>query len=322
VKTLDVLIVDREPTASAAASMLRRRGHAVTVAGSFDEALELGPAGLLVTEVDLGAHTGFELFDRLGRGGRAKVVFLASRPTIDDCRKALLLGALEFLTKPFRLDDLGRAVERARGGKPSVKDGADGLAIDGSASADSAAGLARELTAWCVRKGLGPTLRARMASATAEIVENVHRHAYLGTGGRIALRAHIEGENVIVVVEDHGIGVAPDGLAANCFDSTRHNGLARAAALAEDVTVDSAPGQGARVTLRFAAYRVHFEGTDEAVDLCDLDHLSPEQARRVLRLLDEDCDAPLHLSPAVAVTIGRLLAGPSVERKERSVLWS
>jgi hypothetical protein len=30
----------------------------------------------------------------------------------------------------------------------------------------------------------------------------------------------------------------------------------------------------------------------------------------------------LHLSPAVAVTIGRLLAGPSVERKERSVLWS
>ena len=51
-----------------------------------------------------------------------------------------------------------------------------------------------------------------------------------------------------------------------------------------------------------------------AIDLSELDWLTPGMSRRVLEILrDEDSTDAFHLSPAMAVTVGRLLTGPIIE---------
>ena len=100
------------------------------------------------------------------------------------------------------------------------------------------------------------------------------------------------------------------------------SGLARAAALAEELRLESAPGRGARVTMRFAAYRVRFDECDE-IDLSDLDWLTPGMSRRVLESLRcDDPDVLFNLSPAMAVTVGRMLSGPTPEQSVQMALWS
>ena len=322
----DILIVDDElAIAAALAKALEARGHHVSIAASGEEALTVPEPEVLVADLVLAGMSGLDLFDALvARGGAPRAVFMTGLPTVADCRRALRLGASEFLTKPFALDELVRAVESegAEGAPGGIAPARfERIYAAGPRAAERAA---RDIGAWCLRSEVAPATRARIASAVCEVVDNATRHAYDATDTitehPIELRADMDARTLVVEIRDHGRGfdaVSRELDAMTCGTS----GLARVAALAEDLTVRSSSQEGTRVRARFTVSTVDFD-VDGRIDLTELDHLSPDTARELLSTLAEDPHAPVVLSPAIAVVVGRLLSGPDPRRALQRALWS
>ncbi|MBK7878557.1 MAG: response regulator [Planctomycetes bacterium] len=309
-RALRVLVVDTEETIlSAVAAVLRRRGHEVVTAISAETAVGLGTPDVLVTALQLGKQSGLELVEALhASGARPQVVFLTAEPSLEDCRSALRLGAVEFLVKPFRLEELVRAVELPA--RASVR--TTGFERNYPSTAACVETAARDLAAYALRCGFSPTTRARIASVTAELVDNARRHAYVHSRGRIQVEASFEERELVLRVSDEGLGFDPATAQRARNAPAQQQGLARAAALSEDLAIDTRPGAGTRATARFASYRVDFD-EDGSVDLSEHDFFTPDLARRVLHALKKDETAGLfRLSPALAVSVGRLLAGPAL----------
>ena len=99
------------------ATRLSRDGHAVTQAFSGSEArLLLGEKGaafdLVISDLMLPGATGEELVGLIrGRGASTPVIVISARTTAADKVDLLRLGADDYLTKPFDLDELAVRVE-------------------------------------------------------------------------------------------------------------------------------------------------------------------------------------------------------------------
>ena len=108
---LRVLVVDDEPSISdLVATVLRYEGFRVEVADTGRRALraaaEFDPA-LIVLDVMLPDLDGFEVHRRLTAEGRAApVLFLTARDATEDKVRGLSLGADDYVTKPFSLEEL------------------------------------------------------------------------------------------------------------------------------------------------------------------------------------------------------------------------
>ncbi len=97
--------------------LFQREGHAVRAAGNGREAmslLELEPADLIVSDVRMPDMNGIELLE----SARAflpniEVVLMTAFANVDTARKAFLLGAYDFVQKPFDNDLLKETVARA-----------------------------------------------------------------------------------------------------------------------------------------------------------------------------------------------------------------
>lgn len=317
-KKLDVLVVDDETAlATAIGTALTRRGHQVEVVGAADEALLRAPQ-VLVADLNLGGSSGLDLLSAFhARGERPHTIFVAGDPTLRDCRRALLLGAAEFLPKPFRLEELVRAVERAPRQTARIEPETADFERSFLSGPNEIAQTLRDLLAFALRIGFGPAARARIGSATSEILDNSRRHAYERRAGPIRVRASLEARELIVTIRDQGRGFDSDD--PTLFECPARNGLARALALSEALSVESAPVVGTRVALRFAAWRADFDGA-VGIDVSDLDYLDPAAARRVLHAVLNPNSLELSgVSPALAVVVGRLLAGPDpLARKHES----
>jgi DNA-binding response OmpR family regulator len=61
---------------------------------------------LIVLDVMLPDRSGFEVFDTLHQGGRTPVIFLSARGATADKLQGLRLGADDYVTKPFELQEL------------------------------------------------------------------------------------------------------------------------------------------------------------------------------------------------------------------------
>lgn len=192
---------------------------------------------------------------------------------------------------------------------------------EGPAQESDIALALRELLAFAVRAGLSPTARARIATAAAELLENVQRHAYGDGAGTFTLSARLERSALELSVGDRGLGLDPVAISAGPLCDGSRSGLARAAALAEDLRIESTAGAGTRIELRFAVAPAAFDIEGE-VDLSELDFLTPALARRVLESVRDGGDPRYELSPALAVAVGRLLAGVAPARSLRTALWS
>jgi PAS domain S-box-containing protein len=98
-------------------------------------------------------------------------------------------------------------------------------------------------------KPLDNEARVVLFRAVRELLFNVFKHAQAG-GARVCLRR--EGELLRVIVEDHGLGFAPDKLEAPS-GKLKHYGLfsirERLTYFGGAMEIDSTPGRGARVTL-------------------------------------------------------------------------
>ena len=106
-----ILIAEDEPRiASFLEKGLRARGYTTTVCGTAAETLDMAVSGefdLLILDLGLPDRDGAELLRELREYDRkVAVIVLTARDTVSDTVLALETGADDYVTKPFRFDEL------------------------------------------------------------------------------------------------------------------------------------------------------------------------------------------------------------------------
>jgi len=112
-----VIIDDDVLVRQALGDCMESAGYAVESFGSAEEFLASGAGknvACLIIDVQLPGISGLELQDKLAAAdNRVPTVFVSAQGTRADREKALNHGAVGFLSKPFRRDDLVKLVEKA-----------------------------------------------------------------------------------------------------------------------------------------------------------------------------------------------------------------
>jgi two-component system sensor histidine kinase/response regulator len=125
---LRVLVAeDNDFNAQLIEQLLIRRGHHVSLAPDGQSALALlgdSQFDLLILDIHMPQLDGFEVTGAIRRreqivGGHLPIIALTARSRSEDRDKCLAAGMDEFLTKPFRADDLWIVIDRVIGhGRP------------------------------------------------------------------------------------------------------------------------------------------------------------------------------------------------------------
>ena len=113
---MKILVVEDESVIRGElARFLQQQGFAITEAGTVDEALALGPAqyDAILADVRLPGRPGTDL---VGSSGGRPVILMTSYATVRGAVGSMRLGAVDYLSKPFDLDELLRALKRVTGG--------------------------------------------------------------------------------------------------------------------------------------------------------------------------------------------------------------
>ncbi len=116
-----VLLVDDEPKIrQALTEALRDEGHEVVATGSPREALRLvteRPFDLLVVDNLMPELGGLELIREViaatGTGERPQILMMTAHATVESAIEAMKLGAIDYLQKPFEIDEFLVVVRRA-----------------------------------------------------------------------------------------------------------------------------------------------------------------------------------------------------------------
>jgi len=139
---MKILVVDDEKIKRVTlADDLATQGHDVVVAADGEEALEklaAGPFDVVVTDLKMPRLDGIELLKRIKQGPLAdmEVVMMTAYGSIPVAVEAVKLGAFDFLTKPFRNEDIFPLLARIERQRQAA------TAESGPAAAFSAADLA------------------------------------------------------------------------------------------------------------------------------------------------------------------------------------
>jgi PAS domain S-box-containing protein len=121
VTPLNVLVAeDNEFNAQLIEHLLVRRGHRAVLAADGRQALglfEKSPFDLLILDIHMPELDGFEVVEAIrrleqGTDRHLPVVALTARSRSEDRDRCLAVGMDEFLTKPFRPDDLWSTIDR------------------------------------------------------------------------------------------------------------------------------------------------------------------------------------------------------------------
>lgn len=86
------------------------------------QALREIPCDLAVTDVRLPDMSGFDVVREIGKRGTVKVIVMTAYGTIRDAVEAMRLGAFDYITKPFDLDEFLLLIERAMNVKQLEED--------------------------------------------------------------------------------------------------------------------------------------------------------------------------------------------------------
>jgi DNA-binding NtrC family response regulator len=118
-----LLVVEDDPDFRETCSRwMTRKGHSVATAANAHEALELCERrsfDVAIVDMNMPGLTGLELLDRMKVSQvETEVIILTGQGTIESAVNAMKLGACDYLTKPFPLDELEQrclmAFERSR----------------------------------------------------------------------------------------------------------------------------------------------------------------------------------------------------------------
>jgi len=135
-----ILVVEDDALLAAGlASMLARASHTVFPARTGAEAIAMiarEPLDLVVLDIGLPDMDGFEVLRRIraGRGG-VGVLVLTARDAVEDRVQGLDLGADDYLTKPFSIDEFEARVRALlrRSERLSARWTMAGLSVDSAA---------------------------------------------------------------------------------------------------------------------------------------------------------------------------------------------
>ena len=126
------------------------------------------------------------------------------------------------------------------------------LELEQPAVPDSVPLARHEITAFCEELMVDPDVTARVRLAVTEACTNCVQHAYgsgASAGSTYMLEASVDGDDVVAVVNDCGIGTARSGATAGLGFGWRLIDEA-----ADGTHVTSRPGYGTRVVMRFAMH--------------------------------------------------------------------
>ncbi|HEX68278.1 MAG TPA: response regulator [bacterium] len=114
-----MVVDDSEDLVDSIAIYLEKEGNKIVPVYRGEEAISLAPIekpDLIILDVNLPGLDGFEVARRL-RSHRLTagipIIFLTVRSELKDRLRGLSYGALDYITKPFSMEDLGRRVEEA-----------------------------------------------------------------------------------------------------------------------------------------------------------------------------------------------------------------
>lgn len=115
---VDLLLVDDDVDfRTVAAKRFDRRGYQVAEGGNGEEALALATRrqfDVAVLDMRMPGISGLELLEKLKQlSPDCEVIILTGEGTVESAVQAMKLGAYDFLTKPFSLNDLELVVQRA-----------------------------------------------------------------------------------------------------------------------------------------------------------------------------------------------------------------
>jgi DNA-binding NtrC family response regulator len=118
-----ILIVDDEPGMRGLLTrVMEKEGFSAAAAGGGDEALELIDSDewhLVIADIDMPGMDGIELLKRIrGRKEALPVIMITAYATVESAVEAMKLGAFDYVTKPFQMDELkivvGKVFEHER----------------------------------------------------------------------------------------------------------------------------------------------------------------------------------------------------------------
>ena len=114
-----ILIVDDEPQdIKLLASLLTEKGYQVRAARKTEQAvksLEDEQVDLILLDVRMPGMSGFEMYETLKRNNLAHqtpVIFLTAADDTQEKIRGLELGAVDYITKPFNLDEVAARIAR------------------------------------------------------------------------------------------------------------------------------------------------------------------------------------------------------------------
>lgn len=110
-QSISLLVVEDDPDFRETCSRwMTRKGHQVAAAAHAQEALELCDRQLFdvaIVDMNMPGLTGLELLERMKAAQvETEVIILTGQGTIESAVNAMKLGACDYLTKPFPLDEL------------------------------------------------------------------------------------------------------------------------------------------------------------------------------------------------------------------------
>ena len=111
------IVDDDEALREAMKSLVRSLGYGVCTFGSAEEFLkseQVSDTSCLVTDLQMPGLSGLDLQDLLiARGHRFPIIFITGYPNENARVRAMKAGAVGFLSKPFKFDDLLGYVDKA-----------------------------------------------------------------------------------------------------------------------------------------------------------------------------------------------------------------
>jgi CheY-like chemotaxis protein len=115
-----LLVEDNIVNQEVAVSMLRRQGHAVTIANNGEEAMDLlakKSFDIILMDVQMPKMNGYETTQRIRQmesrtGNHVSIIGLTANSMIGDKEKCLQAGMDDYLSKPMRRQDLLQTISR------------------------------------------------------------------------------------------------------------------------------------------------------------------------------------------------------------------